>query len=341
MHVEPGERERLREATAILLAGGLTNAVLGAGKVLVGTFTGYLPMTASGVHSLSDIASDIVAWVAVLLGAQSGKGEDLRFHYGRRRIETLLSLFAAFLIAYVSVELIMDALGYHRHGHGASTAIVEDAGLDAEGPGDDHDHDEEGVEHFSLLIAGTILVSVIAKETLFHVTRRKGVRLNSPMLVAKAWHHRADSISSLAVLVSLLISTFFPSLELVDQVTTVIIASLILHSAWEVGSSAVKELIDFAPSLETLALVEEMAERVEEVTFTHNIRIRSMGGALYVELTAETDPALTVAEGHAVTGRIRQRIMERVPDVIGVSTQLAPRGEYLRNFLGSGNDEEE
>ena len=182
---------------------------------------------------------------------------------------------------------------------------------------------------------------MVAKETLFQVTRRKGVRLNSPMLVAKAWHHRADSISSLAVLVSLLISTFFPSLELVDQITTVIIASLILHSAWEVGSNAVKELIDFAPSLETLALVEEMAERVEEVTFTHDIRIRSMGGALYVELTAETDPALTVAEGHAVTGRIRDRIMERVPDVIGVSTQLAPRGAYLRNFLGSENDVEE
>ena len=342
MYIEPRERGRLREATAVLLAGGLTNAVLGAGKILVGTFTGYLPMTASGVHSLSDIASDVVAWVAVLLGAQSGKGEDLRFHYGRRRIETLLALFAAFLIAYVSVELIRDALGYHRHGHGVSTTIVEDAGPGAEDPDDDHDHhDEEGVEHFSLLIAGTILVSVVAKETLFQVTRRKGVRLNSPMLVAKAWHHRADSISSLAVLVSLLISTFFPSLELVDQITTVIIASLILHSAWEVGSSAVKELIDFAPSLETLALVEEMAERVEEVTFTHDIRIRSMGGALYVELTAETDPSLTVAEGHAVTGRIRERIMEKVPDVIGVSTQLAPRGEYLRNFLGSGNDEEE
>ncbi len=334
MDVEPGERERLREATAILLAGGLTNAVLGVGKILVGTFTGYLPMTASGVHSLSDIASDVVAWVAVLLGAQSGKGEDLRFHYGRRRIETLLALFAAFLIAYVSVELIMDAVGYHRHGHGASTEIVEEPG--AEDPADDHDHhDEEGVEHFSLLIGGAILVSVIAKETLFRVTRRKGIRLNSPMLVAKAWHHRADSVSSLAVLVSLLISTFFPALELVDQITTVIIASLILHSAWEVGSNAVKELIDLAPSLETIALVEEMAEQVEEVTFTHDIRIRSMGGALYVELTAETDPDLTVAQGYAVVKRIRERIMEEVPDVIGVSTQLAPRGEYIRQFLGS------
>ena len=336
MHVEPRERERLREATAVILVGGLTNGLLGSGKVIVGSVTGYLPMTASGVHSLSDIVSDVVAWVAVLLGAQSERGRDLRFHYGRRRIETLLSLFAAFLIAYVSVELIMDALGYHGHGHGAATAIVDEGGGGQAGevPGSHDEHEgEEG--HFSLLIGVTIFVSLAAKEALFRVTRRKGIRLNSPMLVAKAWHHRADSVSSLAVLVSLLISSFFPALELVDQITTVIIASLILHSAWEVGSNAVKELIDFAPSLETIALVEEMAEQVEEVTFTHDIRIRSMGGALYVELTAETAPDLTVADGYSVTKRIRERIMEKVPDVIGVTTQLTPRGEYVRQFLGS------
>ena len=327
MDAEPLEKERLREATAIILAGGLTNGVLGTGKILVGSFTGYLPMTASGVHALSDIVSDVVAWVAVLLGAQSRQGRDLRFHYGRRRIETLLSLAAAFLIAYVSVELVMDALGYgHGHGHEVSTDAADH---------DDHDDHGEDADHFSLLIAGAIIVSVAAKETLFRVTRRKGVRLNSPMLVAKAWHHRADSVGSLAVLVSLLISTFFPALELVDQITTVIIASLILHGAWEVGSNAVKELIDFAPSLETIALVEEMAEKVKEVTFTHDIRIRSMGGVLYVELTAETDPDLTVAEGYAVVNQIRDRIMEQVPDVIGVTTQLAPRGEYVRQFLGS------
>ncbi len=324
MDAEPLEKERLREATAIILAGGLTNGVLGTGKILVGSFTGYLPMTASGVHALSDIVSDVVAWVAVMLGAQSRQGRDLRFHYGRRRIETLLSLAAAFLIAYVSVELVMDALGYgHGHGHEVSTDAA------------DHDDHGEDADHFSLLIAGAIIVSVAAKETLFRVTRRKGVRLNSPMLVAKAWHHRADSVGSLAVLVSLLISSFFPALELVDQITTVIIASLILHGAWEVGSNAVKELIDFAPSLETIALVEEMAEKVKEVTFTHDIRIRSMGGVLHVELTAETDPDLTVAEGYAVVNQIRDRIMEQVPDVIGVTTQLAPRGEYVRQFLGS------
>ena len=122
---------------------------------------------------------------------------------------------------------------------------------------------------------------------------------------------------------------------MINPITTVIIAGLILHSAWEVGSNAVKELIDFAPSLETIALIEEMAEEVAGVTFTHNIRIRSMGGALYVELTAETDPELTVAEGYVVVKQIREKIMDKVPNVIDVSTLLTPKGEYIRQFLGS------
>ena len=339
VHVESNEKERLQEATTIIAAGGITNGILGIVKVALGSITGYLPLTASGVHSLSDIVSDIVAWIAVRMGSQSEKqGGDVRFHYGRRRIETLLALFAAFLLAFVSVELIMSAFGYHDHGHGMPTAIVEEAethGID------DHDHDhaaehgEEGLGHWFFLISGVILVSVIAKEVLFRVTRRKGIRLNSPMLIAKAWHHRADSISALAVLLSIFISSYFPALSLINPITTVIIAGLILHSAWEVGSNAVKELIDFSPSLETIALIEEMAEEVEGVTFTHNIRIRSMGGALYVELTAETDPALTVAEGYAVIKQIRDKIMDKVPNVIDVTTQLTPKGEYIRQFLGS------
>ncbi len=176
---------------------------------------------------------------------------------------------------------------------------------------------------------------MLAKEILFRATRRKGVRLNSPMLIAKAWHHRADSISALAVLLSIFVSSYFPAFALINQVTTVVIAGLILHSAWEVGSNAVKELIDFAPSLETIALIEEMAEEVQGVTFTHSIRIRSMGGALYVELTAETDPNLTVAEGYAIVKQIRETVKNKVPNVIDVTTLLTPKGEYVRQFLGS------
>ena len=353
MHGDHSERVRLKEATAIITAGGITNGILGVVKIGLGNFTGYLPLIASGVHSLSDIVSDVVAWIAVLMGSQSKKQhEDLRFHYGRRRIETLLSLFAAFLLAFVSVELILDAFGYHGHGHGMSINIVEKAEMPV--TKDDHGHEhpttpdakeahghehpighDEDVSSYLFLISVVIIISIIAKEILFRITRRKGIGLNSPMLIAKAWHHRADAASAFAVLLSIFVSSYFPAFSLINQITTIVIASLILHSAWEVGSSAVKELIDFAPSLKVIALIEEMAEKVEAITFTHNIRIRTMGSALYVELTAETDPDITIAEGHDIAKQVRENIMDQVPNVIDVTTLLTPKGEYVRQFLDS------
>ena len=354
-HVDHSEKIRLKEATTLITASGITNGILGVVKIGLGNFTGYLPLIAAGVHSLSDIVSDVVAWVAVLMGSQSEKKrEDLRFHYGRRRIETLLSLFAAFLLAFVSVELILSTFGYHGHGHGhgheISVNIVEKAEVpDAkEAHGHEHPttpvtkeahshehsagHDADFSSHL-FLVSAVIIISIIAKEILFRITRRKGIGLNSPMLIAKAWHHRADSASAFAVLLSIFVSSYFPAFSLINQITTIVIASLILHSAWEVGSSAVKELIDFAPSLKVIALIEEMAEKVEAITFTHNIRIRTMGSALYVELTAEVEPDITISEGHGIVKQVRENIMDQVPNVIDVTTVLTPKGEYVQQFL--------
>ncbi len=78
MHAEPNEKMRLREATAIIAAGGVTNSVLGVVKIVLGSVTGYLPLTASGVHSLSDIVSDVIAWVAVRIGSHAEKRGYIR-----------------------------------------------------------------------------------------------------------------------------------------------------------------------------------------------------------------------------------------------------------------------
>lgn len=340
MSLKADEQARLREAENVTVAGGITNVVLAALKIGAGAVTGYLPLTASGFHSASDILADAVTWFTLRLGA---KGADQRFHYGRRRIETLMALFAAFFLVYVSIELVTDAIGGEEHGHGISAAAVH--GAEGQGaaateggePSEVHGAQAQSGRAWGLfLIVGSVaLVSVAAKETLFRITRRRGIRLNSPMLIAKAWHHRTDSLGATAVLFSLVLSLILPGTELVEVVTTIVIAGMILHSAWEVGSDAVKELIDLAPSRRTMAAIEETAENVEGVTFVQSARIRTMGGALYVELTVEVDPSLTVEEAYSIAQAIRKGVMSEVSDVIDVSTMVAPRGEYLRRFLAA------
>lgn len=342
MNSDATEQERFKKVSAIVIAGGVANGVLAAVKIGTGTFTGYLPLTAAGFHALSDIVADAAAWITLRLGA---KGADHRFHYGRRRIETLTALFAAFFLVYVAVELVIAAFG-GGHDHGMSAATLHEGAGEGAGGAEHHDaethgaavrdasdHEAEGLSGPTLLVGAVALLALAVKETLFQLTRSKGIHLHSPMLIAKAWHHRVDSFNSAAILLSLLALYLFPSFELVEAITTAVIACVILHSAWEVGSSAVKELIDLAPSRKTLAVIEEVVEKVEDVTFVQNIRIRTMGGALYVELAVEVVPDRTVAEGYAIAQDIRDGVMARVDNVVDVTTLVAPRGAYVRQLF--------
>lgn len=350
VHSERLGSERLKEASGITLAGGISNAILAAGKIAVGFIFGYLPLTASGFHSLSDIVSDAVTWFTLMLGSRDA---DCRFHYGYRKVETLMSLVAAIFLVFVSVELITDSFYGHKHGHGHTISApihdhpntpVVDKHHQEEGGAEDVALEEAGVErherkhHYSLsvliLVAIVAMISIMVKEALFQLTHRKGIALNSPMLIAKAWHHRADCVSSIAVLTSVFITFFFPEFKLVDQITTIIIAGLILHSGWVVGVTAVKELIDYAPSLKTTALIEEITDNMAEISFTHGVRVRTMGGALCIELIAETDPDCTVAQGYAIAGKIKEEVTTKIPNVIDVTTIITPKGEYLRSFMG-------
>ncbi len=334
------EKDRLRDGSIITILGGVANGLLAAGKIGLGVFTGYLPMIASGFHSLSDIISDVITGLTLYLGS---KGADMKFHFGYRRVETLISLFAAFFLVFVSIELVTHSLGEHDHALGlGKTELVADehTGNEEYSLGEEAHHEEETSEKIGALsllfwICLAATTSIIVKEFLFRRTRQLGVKLSSPILIAKAWHHRADSASSVVVLLSVNISHFFPEIAYVDETTTFIISGMILHSAWEVGISAVKELIDSAPSIKVIALVEELAETVEGVTFTHSIRIRTMGGALYVEMTAETDPKQTVAYAHEVSGKIRKQVMSEVPNIVDFMITMNPTGEYLKQFMSS------
>lgn len=296
------DQERLKKGSRITIAGAATNVGLAIVKIVVGYFSGYMALIADGFHSFSDLVSDFITLITLKIGAREA---DARMQYGYRRVETLGSFFISLLLVTIAVGLIVDA--FHAPQHTFRGFYLE-VGLVAGG-------------------------AVAAKEVLFQLTRWLGIKLSSPVLVANAWHHRSDAVSSAAVLISVVIYYLFPGFVLVDTITTVIIAGLILHGAWEVGVQAVKELIDFSPSLKTVALIEEMAERIPEVTFTYGLRIRTMGGALYVELYAETDPNYTIEKGHEVAEKIRKEITQNVPNVIEVMVHISPKGEYLRKAL--------
>jgi len=300
--IQAREQDRFCKAALVSLIGLGSNFLHAALKIGVGTLTGYQALIASGIHSISDLVSDLFAILALRLGSH---GADTRFHYGYRKIETVASVLVAALLVFAAIEVVEHAFTHEESG--------------------------EAITQGWAWILGVTSFGIVTREYLFHYTKRKGIELNSPLLVAKAWHHRTDALSAGAVLVGLIVGFLFPEAEAVDAIATLFVSGFILHGAWEVGSKAVKELIDYAPSLKVVALVEEMADTIPEVTFTHNIRIRTMGGALYVELTAEVSPGISVEEGWGVARKIKQAITDHVENVMDVRVEVTPTGDYLKS----------
>jgi cation diffusion facilitator family transporter len=303
MAAQEQDQERLKKATGITLASIAANVALALLKIAVGLYSLNRALVADGIHSASDLVSDFITLITVRIGAREA---DVRMHYGYRRVETVGALFVSLLLVAAGGGLIVNVF---------------------------HAPEQVTLEGLQLLVALVAALSVAIKEILFQVTRRLGIKLSNQVLIANAWHHRSDAVSSVAVLLSVVIYVMYPEFVFIDAIATVIIAGLIFHAAWEIGADALKELIDFSPSLEIVALVEEMAERVPEVTFIHNLRIRTMGGALYVELYAETDPNYTIEKGHEIAEKIRKEINQNVPNVIEVMVHISPKGDYLRRTL--------
>lgn len=303
------ERKRpIATPNAVILTSGLVDSSLALVKIAVGVFTGYLPLMASGFHSLSDLILDVSAWVTMHM---SRRGADERFHYGHRRAGTVVALLAAVFLVFVGLQLVVEVFT-HNYGNAPVQGLV-----------------------VPLLIGVVATMSMPVKEFLFRTVRRSGAGLNSPFLINNAWHHRVDMFSSLIVLVSLVFVYIRPETPYIEQVATMLIVGLILHTSWEVGSSAIKELIDFRPSLEIQRMIDALIEDFEEITFIQSTRIRTMGGALYVELIVETEPALTVDDLYDVIQQVRERIMGNVPNVIDIIIMTMPKGEYAERMTSA------
>ena len=307
LNSETGTEKNVKKPGNTTITCGLTDAFLALLKIFTGVFTGYLPMMAGGFHSLCDVIVDVSAWVTL---SMSARDSDQRFHYGRRRVGTIVALFAAALMVFVSLQLVVEVF----------TQSYSESDWNLVMPA---------------LIGAVAALAVVFKELLFRMVRRHGLALNSLTLVNNAWHHRVDMSGSLIILLSLIFHYAAPQFVMLEAVATMLIVGLILHTAWSVGSNAIKELIDFVPSLETQGIVDELTESFEEITFIQSTRIRAMGGALYVELVVEVEPTLTVDDLYDVTQQIREKLMDNVPNILDVIIMPMPKGDYVQRVIRS------
>jgi len=258
----------------------------------VGLLAGSRALVADGVHSLTDLGTDLV----VLVSLRFSKAAPDRDHpYGHGRIENIGSAVLGFILLGVAGGILWDAVG----------ALVEGA-VARPGP----------------WALGLAVLSIVAKEGLYHVTVRAGRRAGSDLLVANAWHHRSDALTSVATFIGVGGAMIGPTW--LDPAAAVLVAGIVAVVALAVLKSAATGLIDTAVPEAVRDAVEATVTETEGVITTHGFRTRRFGRGFYVDVHAEVDAALDLVSAHDIAEDVRNRVMDEFPDALDVTVHVDP-----------------
>ena len=283
--------QRVRRATWV---GLVANVVLATGKVTAGIVGGSAAVVADGVHSVSDLVTDL----ALLVGTHFwDQPPDEQHPHGHRRIETLVTAGIGFSLAAVGIGMGWRAITDFQEPRLAPTTSIA-------------------------LVAA--LVSVVVKEWLFRWTRVQGELADSPALVANAWHHRSDAFSSIPAVVAVATEMVFPDMVWVDRIGVLAICVFILRAAWGIFHPALQQLVDAGAPPEIQARLDSLAVEVDGVRAAHALRTRYTGPKLAVDLHLEVDGDLTVAEGFEIARAVKEHLLDKGPGVGDVVIQVEP-----------------
>jgi cation diffusion facilitator family transporter len=287
-----GELASVRRITWIGLLG---NILLAGAKLAAGILGSSRAVVADAVHSIGDTSTD----VAILIGVRywSAPADDTHPH-GHHRIETVITVSIGLSLAAVAVLLGHDALVSLREAprHAPPRLIA--------------------------LVAA--LVSILGKEVLYRWTVAVGRQVQSTAVMANAWHHRSDALSSCPVAIAVGACLIDPAWAVLDHVGAAVVSIFILGAAWRIVRPALGELVDRGAPADVRQRVAEIAAETHRVREVHAIRTRYAGSRLRVDLHVTVDGTMTVREGHDVSEEVKQRLLAHGPDVIDVVVHLEP-----------------
>ena len=151
--------------------------------------------------------------------------------------------------------------------------------------------------------------------------------MRSSAVIANAWHHRSDALSSIPALVAVVVAALYPEWGLVDHIGAIIIAGFILKVAWDIIIPALQKLIDTGASAKTRKEIIAHAMGVKGVKSAHAIRTRKFGSHLLVDLHILVNPELSVREGHKISEDVKEQLLNNGPEIMDVVVHLEPYDE--------------
>lgn len=291
------QNERYWQAKKVTLIGASVNALLGIIKLIGGYLYHSHALIADGIHSISDLFTDVM----VLLASKYGSLDADDTHpYGHQRIETAATLLLALLLILAGCGIAWDAI-------------------------DELIHSENTMPGW--LSLPVVCISILANETLFHYTRYVGKRINSQLITANAWHHRSDAASSIVVLLGLIGS--LAGFIYLDAVAAIIVGLMIVKMGWDYGWNSVKELVDTAVDAELLAEIEQVIQSIDGVQKIHQLRSRFMGNDVLIDVHILVSPKISVSEGHYIAQHVHRALVEQIASVNDVIVHVDPEDDEV------------
>ena len=291
--------DRQKETYRVTIAGSIINILLLAFKFAAGILGHSAAMIADAIHSLTDFVTDAIVLVFVRLGS---KPTDHDHDYGHGKYETLAS-------AIIGVSLLV--VGMMICYSGVTKTYHAMCGEPLQQPG------------FIALAAA--VASVVLKEWAYRFTVRVGRRCHSEAVVANAWHHRSDALSSVGTTVGIGGAIILgEKWAVLDPLTAIVVCFFIMKAAWSVLSKAVGELTDGSLPKETEDEIEKIVNEDKDVSVVHNLCTRRIGNRIAIEMHVRMpgETSLYVAHHHAT--EIEQRLKQRFGADTHISIHLEP-----------------
>lgn len=262
-----------KEVYRVTLIGTTVNVVLIVLKFIGGTLGKSSALIADAVHSLSDFISDVIVLIFVKI---AGKPRDKSHDYGHGKFETLATVLIGVLLAAAGIGLMIN---------GIKSAISSLHGEILPRP-----------DKWALIIAA---FSIISKEWLYHFTVRSGRRVNSQALIANAWHHRSDAISSIGTLAGIAGAMFLgENWHILDPIAAIVVSLFIIKSGYDIMKPSVDELLEASlPEAQEKEIIYTVLG-IPGITAVHNLRTRRIGNDIAIDLHAKMDGDQTLTEAH-------------------------------------------
>lgn len=283
----------------VTIIGGIANVALLVFKFVAGILGHSSAMVADAVHSLSDFLTDIIVLIFVRV---SGKPADKGHDFGHGKYETLATTVIGIALLVVAVGIFVS---------GARKGMQWLRGGELSTPG--------------MLAFWAAIVSIGVKEAVFRYTIIRGRKLDSQAVIANAWHHRSDALSSIGTALGIGGAVLLGGRwAILDPLASIVVAAFIIKVSIDLMRKGISELMEASLPDDTEAEILEIVKSFSDVTDPHNLKTRRIGNRIAIEIHVRMNPDVTLSTAHGRATDIEHALKERFGKNTHVVVHMEP-----------------